>query len=386
MRSLNGLDAFLRGPGAARRVAPPRADLRSRAPRDGVERDAGTRVQIIVTPGSGEGRALSTARMVHRALSAAGYGTALQTFDDMDRLLRWAEACEPSFAHLVCVGGDGTQSAAARAALRLAVPLVPVPTGFGNMFARAFGHRATPDAVIALMRRGEICAIDVGRAADDLFLSHRSYGPLQEIEASVERGRDQLRPRALRTLAYYALGGRYLVGTPLPSIRVEIDGALVSEDAVMVTVANVETYRGFLSLTPAAVPTDGLLDVFVMPRSTRVQFWKRLLKLWLRAPGRWDGIALRRGRRVRISVNQGPADDLRIVPAALRVLVPAGSITRLATRERARRLTPPGPAVVRHLSQPSGPARTPAGRSRALPPARASRSRARRPGGRAARG
>jgi diacylglycerol kinase family enzyme len=110
-----------------------------------------------------------------------------------------------------------------------------------------------------LIERGLVCRIDVGRAGDDLFLSHRSYGPLQEIEASVESGRNQLRPRLLRSLAYYLMSARYLAGAPLPSIRVDVDGVRVSDDAVMVTVANVETYRGFLTLTPDADPTDGRL-------------------------------------------------------------------------------------------------------------------------------
>src|SRR5262249_10830281 len=169
-----------------------------------------TSVQLIVTPGSGEGRALGTAQGIERALARVGYTAGIQTFDDLESLLHWADNCQSSFSHLVCVGGDGTQSAAARAAIRLGVPLVPVPTGFGNMFARAFGHRAEPEAVVSLMERGEVCAIDVGTTGDDLFLSHKSYGPLQDTEASVEGRRDRLRPRLLRTLAYYAMGGRYL--------------------------------------------------------------------------------------------------------------------------------------------------------------------------------
>ena len=41
--------------------------------------------------------------------------------------------------------------------------------------------------------------------------------------------------------------------------------AVVADDAVLVTVANVETYRDFLPLTPSASPIDGRFDVFVVP-------------------------------------------------------------------------------------------------------------------------
>jgi diacylglycerol kinase (ATP) len=319
-----------------------------RATGQGAARAAGARLQIVVTPGSGEGRALSTAGNVQRALSAAGYSADVQTFNDLDHLVRWSRICDASFSHLLCVGGDSTQSAAALAALRLAVPLVPVPTGFGNMFARAFGHRARPEAVLRVIEQGEVGAIDVGRAGDELFLSHRSYGPLQEVEALVENGRDRLRPRLLRNLAYYLTAGRYLAQATLPSICVEVDGIVLSNDAVIVTVANVETYRGFLSLTPAAVPTDGFFDVFVMPRASKAQLWMKLVKLWLRSEGCWDGIVLRRGRRVRITINGAPLEETRILPAALHVLVPPGSLERLAARKEARhvsrrRRSPPSP-------------------------------------------
>jgi len=362
------------------------------ARRDGFGPD-GTRarVQIVVTPGSGEGRALDTARSLERALVARGYGTNVRTFADLGSLLRWAATCEATFSHLVCVGGDSTQSAAAAAALRLAVPLVPVPNGFGNMFARAFGHRDAPEAVLALLQRGEIRRIDVGRAGDDLFVSHRSYGPLQQVEEAVERGREHLRIRLLRRLAYYMMAGRYVIEAPLPSIRVEVDGVLVADDAVLVTVANVETYRGFLSLTPRAVPTDGLFDVFVMRRATKPRVWMRLLKLWLGVGGRWDGVTLCRGRRVRVAVNGTAPEEIRVLARALPVLVPAGSVERLAERWAAA-IPPacsraPAAALSHRLTRPGGArARLPGGGGRPLRPARGGRSRSTPPVGHGARG
>ena len=71
---------------------------------------------------------------------------------------------------------------------------------------------------------------DVGAAGDDLFLSHRSYGPLQDTEARVESGRDQLRSRRLRSLAYYVMGGRYLVGKTFTMADIVVGVALQYTD------------------------------------------------------------------------------------------------------------------------------------------------------------
>ena len=155
-------------------------------------------VQIIVTPGSGDGRARATARRLQKALVRRGYAARIQTFADLERLLEWSATCEPDYSHLVAVGGDATLSAAAAAAVRLSIPFLPVPTGFGNMFARAFGFGDQTHRVIEHFERGQVRRVDVGvYPGERIFLSHRSYGLLEEIQRAVERGRAQPRPSRL---------------------------------------------------------------------------------------------------------------------------------------------------------------------------------------------
>ena len=93
-------------------------------------------IQIVVTPGSGAGLALLTARRLATLLRRRGRESSLRTFGNLAALRRWAETCAPDFSHVVCVGGDATMSAAALAAIRLDLPFVAVPQGFGNVFAR----------------------------------------------------------------------------------------------------------------------------------------------------------------------------------------------------------------------------------------------------------
>src|SRR3989442_3256101 len=119
-------------------------------------------IQIVVTPGSGDERARSTTRRLQKALVRRGYETHIQTFADLDRLQQWAANCAPTFTHLVGVGGDATLDAAAAAAVRLSIPFVPVPNGFGNIFARTFGHAEQTRQVIDLFERGQVRRVDVG--------------------------------------------------------------------------------------------------------------------------------------------------------------------------------------------------------------------------------
>jgi diacylglycerol kinase family enzyme len=138
-------------------------------------------IEIVVTSGSGDGRALVRARRMRSMLAARGDQAHVRCFRNADDLHRWAQCCSLRSSHLVCVGGNTTLSAAAIASTRLAVPLVPVPRGFGNVFAHALGYGDRTDAIVDLVQRGDVRRVDVGLAGREIFLSHRSYGFLDAV-------------------------------------------------------------------------------------------------------------------------------------------------------------------------------------------------------------
>ena len=98
--------------------------------------------------------------------------------------------------------------------------------------------------------------------------------------------------------------------------------------AVLVTVANVETYRGFLPLTPSASPIDGQFDVAVVPRVPKATLFLGLLRLLLRLPGRWHRLAIHRGRRVVVTTPRR-REELTVARGALPLLLPADLIEKL---------------------------------------------------------
>jgi diacylglycerol kinase family enzyme len=291
-------------------------------------------VQIVVTPGSGEGRARFITRRLRRAFRRRGHDVRVQAFRNLESLLEWSDTCRSEFSHLVAVGGDATLSAAAGASVRLSIPFVPVPSGFGNMFARAFGFGSQTPSVTELFERGQVRRVDVGSMSNGrLFLSHRSFGLLDDIQESVEKGRGQPKSRLWRHLAYFAEARRFLYSAPLPSIRVEVDGDVLAEGAGLVTVANVETYRDYLSLTPTASPVDGVFDVFAISSPSRFRLWLRVLRLLLTRSRRAEGMALARGRQVRVTVEGQPPEELTVLRRALPLLVLPESVRELEARQ-----------------------------------------------------
>jgi diacylglycerol kinase family enzyme len=304
-------------------------------------------VQVIYTPGSGAGRAGRIARRIARGLERRGHAARLQAFTSVPALARWSAGCTRDFSHLVCVGGDATLSAAAPAAMRHGIPLLPVPTGFGNLFAGAFGMPEQARGALGVLEDGAVWGVDVGVAGGEVFLSHSSYGWLADIQRAVESGPRPPWRRWARHLAYYRMARRFLLDAPLPSIRVEVDGRLVAEHAPIVTVANVETYRGFVSLTPGASATDGRFDVFVMEAAPRLRLWARLVGLLLGVPRAVGGIVRCQARRVRVTVDGREPDDVRVLPAALPLLMPAAARMPSPVPAAAPRQWRPGPVPSR---------------------------------------
>lgn len=277
-------------------------------------------MQIVVSPRSGDGLAASFGRRLACHLRTDRYDVQLVSADDpartRDELLR----ARRTLWSLIAVGGDYTLNQMAAVAMELRVPLLPVPAGFGNILARNLGYRASIPAVLELLEQGTVHQIDAGRLGCSVFLDNVAFGFTEDVKTAVETTPALPHHRLRRYLHYWRAAARSVVGVPLPALAVDVDGARVDDGAVMVVVANVPTYRGFLPLTPAASPFDGRLDVFVVPAMPKARLVALLLAFLVQAPGRWRHVRAARAARVQVTA-AGVEHDLSVLPAAVPVLL-----------------------------------------------------------------
>jgi diacylglycerol kinase family enzyme len=89
-----------------------------------------------------------------------------------------AEAAVAGGAQVVGVaGGDGTVSAVATVAARTGTPLVVIPAGTRNHFARDLGLDITdPAAALAALRAGYPVLVDLGQVGSRVFVNNVSFG------------------------------------------------------------------------------------------------------------------------------------------------------------------------------------------------------------------
>jgi diacylglycerol kinase (ATP) len=243
-------------------------------------------VQIVVNPRAGQGRAVAFVEPLLEAIKARGYRVSVLVTEDRTHALRWTEACRVPPDYLICIGGDDTLDDLAPVAIRHKIPVIAVPTGFGNVCATAFGHRAEIPAILDLLESGRRIDIDVGlrRGSDEdtrVFLAVTIYEFIETIKAIGEHGID--RDGGMRRMVGYLLAtAKWLSPSQvLPSVTVEVDGELLTHGAAPVVVANVPVFPGKLLFTRDANPLDGLLEVCVITGGTKTALVAALFGLLL---------------------------------------------------------------------------------------------------------
>ncbi|HST47599.1 bifunctional phosphatase PAP2/diacylglycerol kinase family protein [Jatrophihabitans sp.] len=182
-----------------------------------------------------------------------------------------AEAMKAAAARaevLGVIGGDGTVNAAATAAAEAGIPLLVVPAGTFNHFARDLELDEVPDAVDALTA-GRAVAIDVGEVDGELFLNTASLGSYPEFVKIRERWEGRFgKPLAATWAILHVL-------RHCPPLAAEVDG--VQRRLVMIFIGNGRySPRGYVPRWRAGLDS-GQLDIRLVDSARSGSWWRLLL-------------------------------------------------------------------------------------------------------------
>jgi len=218
---------------------------------------AATSVILILNPASGSGvhqpaiRQAAWARQIDVREVRAGYRA--------DALAR--DAVNEGAQVLVAAGGDGTVSAVAGVAVGHDVPLVVVPCGRRNHFAKDCGADITdPAGELAAIEDGHEIRGDVGMVNGRVFLDNVSVG----FYAAMVRDPDYRR-RRIRVAARYVQ--RALLGRGRrASLRTPVPRRVVTPEQVLVTLVSNNAYFPGVAPGQALRPRldEGMLWVYLL--------------------------------------------------------------------------------------------------------------------------
>jgi diacylglycerol kinase (ATP) len=201
----------------------------------------------------------------------------------------WLPVPSAELDAILIFGGDGTVHRRLPQLVGLRVPVLVVPCGSGNDFARALAFRTVRDSLDAWLKfsssRSNVRSIDLGLitpltpeptgANESPIANGQQYyfccvGGVG-LDADIARRANQL-PRWVRARGGYVL-------SLLPALlkfapfAMQISGSRVAEPIVIAAFANAPTYGGGMKIAPRALLDDGLLDVCVIRDMNRFKLF-----------------------------------------------------------------------------------------------------------------
>lgn len=272
----------------------------------------------------------------HCAQAAAAYGWRLprvlvtSAADPGGGLTR--SAVEAGAELIVCVGGDGTVAACARALAGTSIPLAIVPAGSANLTARALGIPAGLDAALRTGFGGRNRRVDLATADGTVFVAMAGIG----LDAAVVGATPDVAKRLAGWPAYAGAAAVQVLARGA-TFTVRLDGHVtLSRRARSVTVGNSGALPGGFPIMPDARLDDGLLDVVILAPAGPLGWAQVALRVI--AGSRHDDSLLQRHRARQVEIHAdaelprqvdgeiiAPGRSLTVAvrPGALLVRVPA---------------------------------------------------------------
>ncbi|HEY5540348.1 MAG TPA: diacylglycerol kinase family protein [Coriobacteriia bacterium] len=295
------------------------------------------RTLFIVNPAARHGEARKLIPAIER-ISSAVSGSEIQLSAGPRHAFDLARTAE-SFDSIVAVGGDGTahevlngvmaQDEGARPAFGI------VPTGSGNDYAHTLGMSDDLAHALQQVATGGRRVVDLGLCNSIWFGESVSMGldarvTVKAVELKVTTG--------LTGLALYMRALIHVLNHQYYSHKVVVqydDEEPFKTDMLIVAATNGPTYGGGFKITPDSVPDDGLLDICRIDAMPKSQAFMRLPFVVLGKHTWMRPVHMGRAKRLTV-VSETPFEgqidgevilessyDIRIVPAAMTVIVPA---------------------------------------------------------------
>lgn len=179
-------------------------------------------------------------------------------------------------AGLIVVGGDGLIHLAIQRLARTEVPLLVIPAGTGNDFARSLNlDVAHPLKNLEYALNCKPQSIDLGLVGDEYFAQILSTG----FDSLVNERANKI--RFIRGRMKYNLAILLVLPTFKPKCyKFTVDGVSFESKAMLIAVSNGKSYGGGMLIAPMAELNDGFFDLMILGPVSRLEFVKVFPKVY----------------------------------------------------------------------------------------------------------
>jgi diacylglycerol kinase (ATP) len=207
---------------------------------------------------------------------------------------------------IVAAGGDGTLFEVINGyyqnGSKKQIPLGVLPVGTGNAFARDLGlHVSKWQEAIEIISRQKPRKVDVGKftchGQTYYFLNILGLGFVADVTKTAKK------LKALGNISY-SLGVFYrMLFLKTCKLTIEIDGEVYQRDNVFAEISNT-TYTSNFYMAPAAKIDDGLLDITLLNKISRIGLLKAFPKVFTGEHVHLKEVDVIKGKKIKITTNE----------------------------------------------------------------------------------
>lgn len=200
---------------------------------------------------------------------------------------------------ILIAGGDGTINEVLNGIMsnskkkKQAIGIIP--SGTSNMVARAFNIPTDINNALAIIKKGKVQRIDLGRANKRYFLIGAGVG----VDAAMYKNVEPLLKKIFGEIAYpVALVKTILMHDP-QELTIHLSGKKVS--CYYALVCNIGKFAGMLEIVPNSSPNDGVLDIIIFQNKDIMNQFKYCLGLATKKHALFPDVKIFRANKVKIT-------------------------------------------------------------------------------------
>ncbi|MDH3216641.1 MAG: diacylglycerol kinase family lipid kinase [Candidatus Krumholzibacteria bacterium] len=294
------------------------------------------RILAIINPAAGQFKSEKIYRIVDQFFKQHGLDADIKETEQAGDALKWTRAARAEGYDLVTVaGGDGTIREACEGLMRSRsqIPLAQVPTGTGNVTARALRIPTDARKALDLIVKGKVQRFDVGYLPDHdryfTFVAGAGY------DARLIHDTTRELKKTLGFFAYVASGAKHFFKLRPVKVTLEIDNQIRHLKAHTVMAINIGSIANLQwAFAPNIDPHDGKLNIVVMSSRSWLGSFIVLFKIITKRYYGFSALEHMEGRRIRVEAEpplpiqiDGEALDttpflVEVIPNALPIVVP----------------------------------------------------------------
>ena len=233
---------------------------------------AGMKLTVIANPYAGRGRVKPFLRSFLSSAEAAGQDLDFVLTEAPGHAIELGRRVVDSTDAVCVIGGDGTVHEVVNGLMPNPVPIVVIPSGSGDDFAKIVGCPRSFEELVSVVSDGVGVRLDVVDCGFRYSVNSCGLG----FEAQVTRNSRSI--RYLKGLPLYLLAvAKAMANFSCPRLTIKFDGGEVFRgERLLVSVGNGVSAGGGFFLTPDAVPDDGLIDVCMVDKMGRAKMLQLL--------------------------------------------------------------------------------------------------------------